>query len=111
MTNRYGFSRTNPEPFQALFLEWVVSMGYGPSYNSYRIEKAWKKVSGSESQTVRTFFRDGILYVTLNSSALRSHLSLSVENLRTRLNRELDEDGRFIKGYAFSRKVDKIVLK
>ncbi|MBP5398674.1 MAG: DUF721 domain-containing protein [Bacteroidales bacterium] len=108
---RYGFSRRQAEPILAIFLEWVVSEGGGPSYNAYRIEKAWKEVSGTQEHTVRTFFKDGILYVTLDSSVLRSHLSHLTDSLQGALNAALDRDERFLKGYSFSRKVDKIVLK
>lgn len=108
---RYGFSRRSAEPFLAVFLEWVVSSGGGPSYNAYRIEKAWKEVSGSQGHTVRTFFKDGVLYVSLDSSVLRSRLSHLTDAMLGELNAALDRDERFIKGYSFSRKVDKIVLK
>ena len=108
---RYGFARREAEPFLAVFQEWVVENGGGPSYNAYRIEEAWKAVSGTQEHTTRTFFKDGILYVALDSSVLRSHLSRLTDSMRVALNTALDRDERFIKGYSFSRKVDKIVLK
>ena len=43
--------------------------------NTQRIFAAWDAASGAGRYTVRRFFRDGKLYITVDSSVVRSQLS------------------------------------
>lgn len=63
--------------------------------NNQRIFTAWDQVSGAEKYTVRRFYRNGILYVTLASSAARTHLSRQKEQLLERINAVLSQDPLF----------------
>lgn len=104
-------SRKEPVALGLLMKYWIISEGLGPSYNSYRIRKAWGQVSGMEKYTGHTFFKDGLLYVYLTSSVARQSLKARLKSLNARLNEALQEDEKFIKGYKFSRYVDQIILR
>ena len=63
--------------------------------NNQRVFAAWDQVSGAQKYTVRRFYRDGILYVTLASSAARTRLSMQREFLLEKINETLSQDSLF----------------
>lgn len=66
--------------------------------NERRIFEAWDQVSGAQAYTSRKFYRDGVLYITLNSSAARTHLSMQKDALLARINDILRSDSLFDPG-------------
>lgn len=66
-------------------------------HNCHRVYEAWKEASGADGYTLRTFYRGGTLYVTLNSSAARMHLQMQNAALVRRINEILENDSLFIK--------------
>lgn len=67
-------------------------------HNTQRIFYAWDVVSGAAPFTLKRFFRDGKLFVTLSSSAVRSQLSFQKDVLLEKINAALETDEMFIKG-------------
>ena len=67
----------------------------GP-HNSYRISLAWDQASGAAKYTVKRFFREGRLYITVDSSVVRNQLSFQRTALIERMNSILKEDEMFI---------------
>lgn len=63
-----------------------------PALNSRRISEAWDNASGASAYTVRRYFRAGRLYITLNSSVVRSQLSFQKEALLDKINAILKDD-------------------
>ncbi len=51
---------------------------------------SWEKIAGRAvaSRTTRIYVREGILYVHLKSSVIRSELLMMKESIRSRLNEE-----------------------
>lgn len=76
--------------------EMLVSSGLSAGHNIQLIFAAWDEASGAAGYTVKKFFRDGILYITLNSSAARLHLQMQKEGLVDRINSLLLADTSFI---------------
>lgn len=66
-----------------------------PKINTRRVFEAWYQASGAASFTTRLFFRDGILHVTLNSSAARSQLQFQSAALIDKMNAILSNDELF----------------
>jgi len=60
----------------------------GPAMERVEIFRAWEASAGQQAAkaTARQFFRDGILSVTMTSSAVRSHLYFQLENIRRQVN-------------------------
>lgn len=60
--------------------------------NKYLIEQAWDKVSGAKDYTIKRFYKNGKLYITLNSSLVRTQLNFQREDIRKSINQALFED-------------------
>ena len=69
--------------------------GLAPEFNRRRIDSAWDEASGAGAYTIRRYFKDGKLYVTVNSSVLRSQLHFQKAALLESMNRLLGEDELF----------------
>ena len=66
-------------------------------HNCRRVYEAWNEASGASAYTIRTFYRAGVLYVTLNSSVARMHLQMQNQALVKKINGILENDPLFIK--------------
>lgn len=66
----------------------------GPALLRVEIFQTWEATVGLQAakSTVRQFFKDGILYITLSSSSLRSHLYFQLDNIRRKMNMSLSGD-------------------
>ena len=65
--------------------------------NTQRVFDAWNSASGAASFTVRRYYRDGILHITLNSSVVRSQLGFQRDALIEKMNAILNDDPLFSK--------------
>lgn len=74
---------------------WMKSEHLGATFNTRRIFNAWDRVSGAADYTLKRYFRDGTLHITLSSSVVRSQLSFQKEALIEKLNRTLEQDELF----------------
>ena len=79
--------------------------------NTRRIFEAWDQASGAGKYTVRRFFRDGKLYITLNSSVVRSQLGFQKDALVEKVNAILDGDPLFTKDEPGVGQVRELILK
>ena len=66
---------------QALNMEEVIdqyirSMKLAAGLNTQRVFAAWDEVSGAASATLRRYYRDGVLRVSLASSVQRFELGM-----------------------------------
>lgn len=111
MNRENRIERKYPIPVRQAIQEWLVSEGLGPAYNAQIIARIWNEVSGMERYTGHVWFKDGTLYVTLTSSVVRSRLSTMSTQLAARINEALFQNEMFIRGKAFTRYVNQIVLK
>ena len=75
--------------------QYIKSMKLAAGLNTQRIFAAWDACSGAGPFTLRRFFRDGKLYITLNSSVLRSQLFFQKTELVEKMNRFLSQDSLF----------------
>jgi len=81
------------------------------SHNTRRIFLAWDEASGAARYTLRKFFRDGKLYITLNSSVARGQLSMQKEAITQKINEILQNDELFIKSDPRTAEVKELILK
>ena len=79
--------------------------------NTQCVFRAWDNASGAGRYTIRRFFRGGKLYITLNSSAVRSMLFLQRAALVDKINVLLDQDPLFTKDDKRASYVTEIILK
>lgn len=103
--------RKTAEGMENIMLRYVKAMGISFSHNSRRIYMAWDAASGAAVHTIKRYFKEGTLTITLDSSVLRSVLLLQTDLLIAKINQILDEDELFIKDDPRLQKVEKLVLK
>lgn len=65
--------------------------------NTQRVNAAWDQASGAAKYTIRRYYRDGILFITLNSSVVRSQLGFQKAALIEKMNAILSDDILFSK--------------
>ncbi len=79
--------------------------------NTQRVFAAWDAASGAGRYTVRRFFRDGKLYITVDSSVVRSQLSFQREALIEKINALLAQDELFTRDDSRVGFVQELILK
>lgn len=91
--------------------EYIRQMKIAAGLNTQRIFAAWDACSGAGPYTLKRFFRDGKLYITLNSSVLRSQLFLQRDLLIEKMNRFLSEDQLFTQDNRTVGYIRELILK
>ncbi len=91
--------------------EYIRQMKIATGLNTQRIFAAWDACSGAGPYTLKRFFRDGKLYITLNSSVLRSQLFLQRDLLIEKMNRFLDQDELFTQDNRTVGYIRELILK
>ena len=82
-----------------------------PGLNTQRVFAAWDEASGAGSVTVRKFFRDGKLYITVGSSVIRSQLLFQKQGLIEKMNDILSRDMLFDREDTTVGFVKELILK
>lgn len=90
---------------------YIRAMKLSAGLNTQRVFAAWDAVSGVKDFTLRKFYRDGKLYVTLSSSMVRSHLEFQKDAILMAVNNFLSKDELFAKDYDKVGFVKEIILK
>lgn len=111
-----GSSHTRMTRKKALSMEEVVamyikSMKISSGLNTQCIFSAWDEASGAAPFTLRKFFRDGKLYVTLNSSVVRNQLSFQKDALVEKINGILAKNDLFSEEDSRVGFVQELILK
>lgn len=95
----------------SLVRAYVSLMKLGPALNTRRVFIAWDKISGATDYTLRRYYRDGVLYITMSSSALRALMNFRKQELVRKLNEELEKDELFIADDPTVGFVKELILK
>ena len=90
---------------------YIESMRLAPALNTRRIFAAWDEASGVGKYTLKRFFRDGRLYITLSSSVVRNQLSFQSQALVEKMNAILSKDELFARDDARVPFVKELILK
>ena len=104
-------ARKTAAPLSDLIRAWLKSEHLTASLNTKRIFAAWDAASGAGRYTVRRYFRDGRLYITVDSSVVRSQLYFQREALVDKINALLDQDELFTRDDARVGLVQELILK
>lgn len=91
--------------------EYLKAAKLSAGLNTQRIFAAWDAASGAGRYTVRRFFRDGKLYITVDSSVVRSQLSFQRDTLIEKINALLVQDELFTQDDARVGIVKELILK
>ena len=104
-------ARKTALPLSELIHEYLRASKLTSGLNTQRIFAAWDAASGAARYTVRRFFRDGRLYITVDSSVVRSQLSFQRQALLDKVNALLAEDELFIRDRSGEGVVKELILK
>lgn len=91
--------------------EYIKSMKLAAGLNTQRVFAAWDACSGAGPYTLRRFYRGGKLYITLNSSVLRSQLFLQKDLLVEKMNAFLAQDNLFTEDNKTVGFIEELILK
>ncbi len=95
MSSRLG--RKSALPIDEVLRMFLKQSGVGKQHNTMRVVEAWKEASGAASHTIGSYFREGVLHVTINSSMARMHLEMNRAPILLKMNALLAEDPLFLK--------------
>ncbi|MGM9787600.1 MAG: hypothetical protein ACI3ZF_01695 [Candidatus Cryptobacteroides sp.] len=94
-----------------MMLSYIKYLKAAPALNTRRIFETWHKESGVSAYTLKLFFREGTLYVTLSSSVVRNSIKPFLNSIMAKINQSLEEDPLFIKDDPKVGYVNKIIVK
>ena len=104
-------ARKTAVPLSDLIREYIQASKLTAGLNTQRIFAAWDAASGAGRYTVRRFFRDGKLYITVDSSVVRSQLSFQRDVLLEKINALLAQDELFTRTEGDADIVKELILK
>ena len=107
----YFVRRKEALTMEEVIEEYIKSAKIASGLNTQRIFAAWDAASGAGRYTVRRFFRDGRLYITVDSSVVRSQLSFQRDTLIEKINALLAQDELFTRDDARVGIVKELILK
>lgn len=104
-------ARKTALPLSELIHEYLRASKLTSGLNTQRIFAAWDAASGAGRYTIRRFFRDGILYITVDSSVVRSQLTFQRDTLIAKVNALLAQDELFTRTEGDADIVKELILK
>ncbi len=94
-----------------LVKQYIKSMKLAAGLNTQRIFEAWDACSGAGEFTLKRYFRDGKLYITLSSSVVRNQLHFQKQDLVEKMNRFLLDDSLFTEDNSTVGFIQELILK
>lgn len=91
--------------------EYLRASRLSAGLNNQRVFAAWDAASGAGRYTVRRYFRDGRLHITVDSSVVRSQLSFQRDTLLAKINALLEQDELFTCDGPRTGAVRELILK
>jgi hypothetical protein len=91
--------------------QYIKSMKLAVGLNTQRIFAAWDACSGAGEFTLKRFFRDGKLYITLSSSVVREQLRFQKTELVEKMNHFLSQDTLFTEDNRTVNYIQELILK
>ena len=104
-------ARKSALPLAEVFKQMIRDSHATATHNTHRIYAAWEAASGAGSYTIKRFFRDGKLYITLSSSVICMQLRMQKEALLEKVNAILENDDLFIQSNERPVRVTELILK
>ena len=106
-----GLDRKKAVGMDELVRAYIKSMSLAPGLNTQRIFAAWDACSGAAPFTLRRYFRNGTLYITVSSSVVRNQLYFQRDLLVEKMNAWLSGDALFTEDNRSVGYIRTLVLK
>ena len=104
-------ARKTAVPLEQVIRDYLKAARMTGGLNTQRIYAAWDAASGAGRYTIRRFFRDGKLYITVDSSVVRSQLTFQRDTLIAKVNALLAQDELFTRTEGDADIVKELILK
>lgn len=94
--------KSNTQPLKDVIREYIDAIGQRRKLNEVKIVSAWRKIMGNviANHTKNVFIKDGTLFISLDSAALKNELIMQRDNIL-----------RHINDYAGSDIIKKVIIK
>jgi len=109
--DKYRVARKTAVPMSELIRMYLKQTHLSAPLNSQRIFKAWEEASGAGPYTLKRYFRDGKLHITVASSVIRSQLYFQKDLLIEKINALLREDELYTSEGEWENPVKELILK
>lgn len=85
---------TNEQPIKNVIDIFLNLYGIREKYNEYKIRSNWEKMMGKmiAKHTVRIYISKKVMYINLDSAALRQELSYAKKKIIDKLNKIMGEN-------------------
>lgn len=103
--------RKTAQPIGEAIREYLRQCRLASGLNTQRVFAAWDDASGAASYTVKRFYREGKLYITLTSSVVRSQLYFQKDALVEKINALLAKDELYDPDDKYACPVKELILK
>lgn len=103
--------RKQAQSIKEAFHEYLKAYKLTTGLNTQRVFSAWDQASGAANYTARRYYRDGVLYITVNSSVIRSQLNIQRQFLLDKINAILKSDELFTEDDKFAGYVKELRIK
>lgn len=90
---------------------YIKTMNLTSGLNRQCIFEAWNNASGAADYTLKKFFRDGKLYITVSSSVIRNQLYFQKDVLLEKMNDILSRNELFISDEKHNYFIKELILK
>ena len=107
----YFIRRKEALTMEEVIGEYIKSAKIASGLNTQRIFAAWDACSGASSFTLKRFYRDGKLYITLSSSVIRNQLYFQRDALVEKMNAFLVKDELFSPEEDRANCIQELILK
>lgn len=106
----YRLRRQKPTALAELIKQYLQGYSLNRAFNTHLVFSAWDDASGAGRYTIKKFFRDGRLYVTVSSSVVRSQLLFQKSALIDKMNALITGNELFC-GTAGEKYVKDLIIK
>lgn len=103
--------RKEPQGMTELVAQYIREMKLSAGFNCQRVFEAWDVVSGASRYTIGRFYKDGMLYCTINSSLVRNQLYFQKDILLKKMNELLDKDELLVRDHLKGPVVRNLILR
>ena len=90
------FRRKQAVSMEEVVQQYIKSMKLAAGLNTQRVFAAWDACSGAAPFTLKRYFRNGTLYITVGSSVVRTQLYYQKDFLVEKMNAYLSGDPLFV---------------
>lgn len=111
MNHGVQLKRKTAYDMQEIVRMYIRAMKLSSGLNRQCIFRAWEDASGAGNYTLKKFYRDGKLYITVSSSVIRNQLYFQKDVLVEKMNEMLSGNELFTSDGNCTAYIKELILK